>query len=256
MVFAIQNTPSVPREPALQTGCLVKRRPETGDRRPRKRRPPNIFSMIQTIRLIIASIWRQSSGEFNSAEIFRFGQHFAGSPFSRSRKRRPPKIFSTIQTIRLIIASTWRQSSGEFNSAEIFRFGQHFAGSPFSRSRKRRPPKIFSTIQTIRLIIAFTWRQSSGEFNSAEIFTFGQHFGGVSLFEISKTETLKNMLDGSHNSPDNCSGLAPVERDVEQRRAFVKFRKHFAGSPTVRWKTAEYCATRWKFDQSAELTNN
>ena len=68
-----------------------------------------------------------------------------------------------------------------------------------------------------------------------------------------KRRPSKNMLDGSHNSPDNCSGLAPVERDVEQRRAFVKFRKHFAGSPTVRWKTAEYCATRWKFDQSARI---
>ena len=72
------------------------RTPDNGQRTPdtgylENRDRPNIFSTIQTIRLIIASTWRQSSGEFNSAEIFRFGQHFGGSPFSRSRKRRPPK---------------------------------------------------------------------------------------------------------------------------------------------------------------------
>ena len=38
------------------------------------------------------------------------------------------------------------------------------------------------------------------------------------------------MLDGSHNTPDNCSNLTPVERAVERRRVFFRFHKHFARS--------------------------
>ena len=99
-------------------------------------------------------------GEFNSAEIFRFGQHFAGSPFSRSRKGRPPKTLTkhkNLCAVQLLAWLAWSESNYEANCVNR---RAYFWGLHFRDLEKGDPEKSWPNLNISALLNSpLDWRQ-------------------------------------------------------------------------------------------------